>query len=154
MKKHEVRKHYKDIAFLENRARLKLLKEFQNLAAVYFNNSTLNMISSIYVENNEAREARAAINLVIKDAYKMIRLAGIKTAALSAPSLSVGGQCQNIDLILNIFNLARNNIPTHVAVEYIERAVDVYKANRVAAFFRTINPVYWIADLVKRIAGR
>ena len=149
----EITKHYKDITFRENRARLKLLKEFLDLVIIYFDNSTLNMMDGSHSERQEAGEARAAINLIMKRAYKIIRLADIKTATASTPLFAVGGKSQNIDLILNIFNLGRNDIPPHAAIDYIERAIDVYKADKVFSFVRTINPFFWISVLLGHIAG-
>jgi hypothetical protein len=150
----EITKHYKSITFGENRARLRLLTEFREQVVIYFENSRLNMMNGSHVETEDAVEAREAINAVMKRAYRMIRLADIKTSALSSPSLSVGSQCQNIDLIMNVFNLSRNNIPTHVAVDLIEMAISVYKSNRLDSFVRTINPFYWLAVMLGYIRER
>jgi hypothetical protein len=139
-----VRQHFKNITFGENSSRLKLVREFRDLVTVYFENSTLNMMNGNYAENQEASEARAEINAIIKEIYEVIRLAGIKTSAASTSSLAHGRKGQNIDLIMNIFNLGRNEIPPEAAVEYIEEAIDAYKSNRLPSFFRTLNPFFWI----------
>ncbi len=144
-------KHYRNITFGENSTRLKLLREFLELVAAYFENSTLNMMNGIYTENPEARDARSAINLIIKEVYEIIRLADIKTSASSTSSLAHGRKGQNIDLIMNIFNLGRNEIPPEAAMEYIEEAIDVYKSNRLPSFIRTINPIFWIRVLFNHI---
>ncbi len=140
----EAARHYKDITFFENRDRLKLLKELRYNSMQYFENSTLNIESGEYDENSEAKEARDRINLILVEAYKIIRLADIKTAATSSSSLIFGGQGKNIDLILNMFNLGRNNIPASVVIDYIEKAIHVYNSDRPCAFFRTINPFFWL----------
>lgn len=154
MKNIEPKKHYKEITFRENGTRLSMLTEFLDLVIRYFDNSTLNMINGHYTEEPEAREARGAINLILKRVYKMIRLADIKTAAVSSTSVVIGGNCQNIDLILNIFNLGRNEIPPYAAIDYIERAIDVYKSNRLPSFIRTINPFFWLTVLLNYISRR
>jgi hypothetical protein len=146
----EIKRHYKDITFRENRARLKLLKDFLDSVIIYFSNSTLNMLSGQYTEKQEAEEARAHINLIIERVYKIIRLADIKPSVMSTPSLAVGNSGKNIDLILNIFNLGRNNISSDSAIEFIERAMDVYKSNRLDSFLRTINPFFWIKFILRR----
>ncbi|KPJ97666.1 MAG: hypothetical protein AMK71_12905 [Nitrospira bacterium SG8_35_4] len=139
-----VEKHYTDISFGENRTRLRLLSEFRDLAMQYFENSRLNMMDETMIEEQKASEARNAMNLIMKQAYTTIRLADIKTAATSSASLAYGGHGKNIDLIMNIFNISRNNIPHHAAIDYIERAIEVYRSNRLDSFIRTINPFFWI----------
>ena len=153
MKNQQEEKYYKYITFGDNRTRLKLLTEFRELVIQYFDNSTLNMVSGIHSEQQEAREARDALSLIIKRAYNIIRLADVKTSAISNSSIIIGRQFQNIDLILNIFNLGRNNIPQHVAIELIEKAIDVYKSNRLDSFIRTINPFFWVRGILRRIIG-
>ena len=144
-----IEKHYTDISFGENRARLRLLTEFRDLAVQYFDNSRLNMMDDTTIEEHKASEARNAINLILKRSYATIRLADIKTAATSSASLAYGGHGKNIDLILNIFNISRNNIPHHTAIDYIEMAIETYKANRLDSFIRTINPFFWVKVFFK-----
>jgi hypothetical protein len=148
----KAKKHYKEITFRENRARLSLLMEFQNLVARYFDNSTLNMLEGCYAEKPEASEARSGITPIIQKAYRIIRLADIKTSSASTSSIAVEIKGKNIDLILNIFNLGRNNIPPGAAIAYIEEAIDVYKFNRLPSLIRTLNPFFWITILFSNIA--
>jgi len=145
----QARKHYKDISFWENRERLKLLIHFKSLVKTYFANSILNMISGIYNEEQEATDAKKAINLILKNAYAIISHADIKTYTASTPSVSAKVSGQNINLILNIFNLGRNDIEPDAAIEYIDRAIAVYKANRVASLMRVINPFFWLSVALK-----
>jgi hypothetical protein len=145
----QARKHYKDIPFWENRARIKLLTHFRSLVNTYFNNSVLNMVTGIYKEKPEAADAKKEINLIIKNAYAIISHAEIKTYTASTPSVSVKGGGKNINLILNIFNLGRNDIEPDAAVDYIDRAIAVYKSNRAASFIRVINPFFWISVAFK-----
>jgi hypothetical protein len=144
-------KHYKHIAFRENKARLKLLKEFRDLVIKYFDNSRLNMISGSYIEEQEAREARASLNLIAQRVYKIIRLADINPSVVSTTSIAVSGNANKINVILNIFNLGRNDISPNAAIDYIERAIDVYKSNRLYSFFRTINPFFWMKVVLNYI---
>jgi hypothetical protein len=149
----KAKKHYKEITFMENRVRLMLLMEFRNLVLRYFDNSTLNMLEGCYTEKPEAREARSGINPIIQKAYRTIRLADIKTSSASTSIIASGIKGRNIDLILNIFNLGRNNIPPGAAIDYIEEAVDVYKSNRLPSLIRTLNPFFWIKVLLSNISA-
>jgi hypothetical protein len=142
-------KNYKDIPFLENKRRLNLLIHFRSLVKTYFDNSILNMVSGNYNEKPEAAEAKKEINLIIKDVYAIMVHADIKTYSASAPSVSVKGYGKNINLILNIFNLGRNDIEPDTAIDYIDRAIAVYKANRAASLIRVINPFFWLSVAIK-----
>jgi len=145
----QAKKHYKDIPFWENKARIKLLTHFRSLVKTYFDNSILNMVSGIYNEKPEAADAKKAINLIIKNAYAIISHADIKTYTASTPSVSIRGGGKNMNLILNIFNLARNDIAPDIAIDYIDRAIAVYKANRIASLIRIINPFFWMSITFK-----
>ncbi len=145
----QARRHYKDIPFWENRARQKLLTHFRSLVKTYFANSTLNMVSGVYNEKPEATDAKIAINLIIKNAYAIISHAGIKTYTASTPSVSVRGRGKNMNLILNIFNLGRNDIEPDIAIDYIDRAIAVYKSNRASSLVRVINPFFWLSVALK-----
>lgn len=147
-------RHYKEITFVQNMERLRLLTEFRNLVTKYFDNSTLNMTTGEYAEKEEAREAKAAISHIIKRAYQIIRLADIKTSATSTPSIAFSGNGKNIDLILNIFNLGRNDISPNLAIDYIERSIDIYKSNRLFSLIRTLNPLFWLITITNYIIAR
>ncbi len=145
----QARKHYKDIPFWENSARLKLLTHFRSLVKTYFENSILNMVTGSYNEKPEATDAKQAINLILKNAYAIISHADIKTYTASTPSVSIRGRGKNMNLILNIFNLGRNEIEPDTAIEYIDRAIAVYKTNRTASLIRVINPFFWMSVALK-----
>ena len=128
---------------------MKLLTQFRSLVKKYFDNSILNMVSGMYNEEPEATDAREAINLIIKETYAIISHADIKTYTASTPSVSVKGGNKNINLILNIFNLGRNDIEPEAAIDYIDRAIAVYRANRAASLIRVINPFFWMSVALK-----
>ena len=144
-------RHYTELTYRDNKARLKQLIEFKGLVERYFAHSNLNMLTGAHDEKPEAREARSAINGQLNEVYKTIRLAEINPSALYTPHIASGKQGSNMDLILNIFNLERNRIPTDSAVDFIEQAIDVYKADRMYSLIRTINPFFWVSKLIKKI---
>ena len=149
----ETEKYYKDITFKENKARLKLLIEFRELVIRYFKNSNLNMMSGNYIENQEAADAQNAINLILNRVYTIIRLADIRTSTVSVSALTSISHGKNIDLILNIFNLGRNDISPEIAIEHIESAIDAYRSNRLPSLSRTVNPFFWAMVILNYIAG-
>jgi hypothetical protein len=142
-------RHYKDIPFWENRARLKLLRKFHGLVSTYFDNSVLNMVTGVYNEKAEAAEAKKEINGIIKDVYTIISSADIKTYTASISTVTLEGRGRNIDLILNIFNLGRNNIAPEAAIDYVDRAIAVYKGNILASLMRIVNPFFWLSAVMR-----
>lgn len=111
------------------------------------------MMSGNYVENQEATDARNAINLVLNRVYRIMRLADIRTSTVSVSALTSISHGKNIDLILNIFNLGRNDISPEISIEHIESAIDAYKSNRLPSLSRTMNPFFWLMVILNYIAG-
>lgn len=146
--------HYREITFRENRARRRALQVFQGLVTQYFNESSLNMMTGLHRESEDAAQAREAIVGMMNNVYSVIRRADINPRGASSASFAARGHDRNIDLILNIFNLGRNGIPPEAAIDYIERAFDVYKADRMPSLIRTVNPLYWAGRLFKAVKGK
>lgn len=136
-------KHYKKMLIWENTLRLRKLISFANLVTQYFNN--LEPIGFLEVkEDNKARRARSEINSVIDEAHRFIIEAGITPIIYYSPPPAFGGLAGTIDVVQNIFNLHRFQIPPQDLLDFIQRAVGIYDNDRFNAFLRTINPFFWI----------
>ena len=134
--------------------RRRALREFQGLVTRYFDQSSLNLMTGIHRESEDARKAREDIHRMMNNVYSVIRRADINPRGASTASFAARGHDRNIDLILNIFNLGRNDIPSQAAIDYIEQAADVYKADRLSALIRTFSPFYWVGRLLRLMKGR
>ena len=96
------------------------------------------------IENTEAVQARQRINSTVDQAQRIIEAAGIPPSMRWMPPRMMGGHVQQINLLLNLFELDRFQIPSQNAVDFIERAIGVYQSDRMAAIRRTINPFWWL----------
>ena len=135
---------YKNISWWENARRLRILEEFRNDVVGYFNSSSPLGIGEGRREGTEAVQARQRINLTVLQAHHIIEAAGIAPSMRWMPPRMMGGHVQQIDLLLNLFELDRYQIPANQAVGFVEMALGVYQSDRTAALHRTINPFWWL----------
>ncbi len=135
---------YRHISLWENSRRLRVLEEFRNDVVSYLNNSSPLGIGEGRREGTEAVQARQRINLTVPQAHHIIEAAGIGPSMRWMPPRMMGGHVQQINLLLNLFELDRFQIPSQNAVDFIERAIGVYQSNGMAAIRRTINPFWWL----------
>ena len=126
---------YRNISIRENTRRIEVLQEFHNDVISYFDSST---------EATEARQARQRINLKVDQVCRIIVKADIATTMTWTAPPAVGGRKQQLDILLNLFNLDRYRIPVDYAVDLIERAIGVYQSDRTAAWVSTFNPFWWL----------
>lgn len=137
-------KNYKKIPIWENKKRIKQLEEFRANVITYFNNK----------ENRKAQEMRAKINEKIDKIHYYFDDTKIEPSLVYRAPPAIGGYKESIDLLVNIFNLHQfPEISPQRIVDYIDRLIGVYKSDTVKAFFRTINPLWWIFLLIELIAS-
>ena len=129
---------YRNISIWENTRRIEVLQGFRNNVGRYFNNCVRG------IENTEAVQARRRINSTVTQAQRIIGAGGIPQIIMWPPSPMVGGNAQQIDVLLNLFELDSFQIPHKRAVDLIERALWVYQSDQMAALRRTINPLWWL----------
>ena len=145
-------RRYTKILVWENQRRLNKLIEFRELAHEYFSNSRpAGLGNSGRIEEDDAREVRLKINLVIDEVHSIILTSGINPIlSWTAPAV-IGSYAREVDLIANIFNLNGLQIgPNHV-LDLIERVIGKYDSNRKSAFVRMFNPFFylgWFLDVV------
>ena len=135
---------YKNISLWENTQRLRVLGEFRNDVVNYFNNSRYTETVGSRTENAEAVQARERINHTVLQAKRIIEAAGIPQTATWTPPRRSMEYKQQIHLIFNLFEFDSYQIPPQNAIDLIERAIGFYESDSRAAFFRTINPFWWL----------
>ena len=124
---------YKHIPIWENAQRINALVQFRNDVVIYFNNS----------ENQGAEATRRRINFSVDQAHGYIRAANVNPALIYTSSLT--SNPGHFDLITNLFALGPPfDIPPQRAIDIIDRAIGVYQLDRRAAWYRTVNPLWWL----------
>ncbi|MBI5789408.1 MAG: hypothetical protein HZA78_11195 [Candidatus Schekmanbacteria bacterium] len=130
-----------------------MLKNFREFVVLYFDNSKAHWMVQHRIENDKAKEVRTEINQILKIIHSIINMANINTMTIHIPSASIGGLVPNIDVILNIFNLQGYQIKDQHILDYIDRAIGVYKTDFTSSIFRTINPFYWLGLILDFIVS-
>ena len=143
---------YNKIAFIENGKRIKKLYEFRELIIKYFENIELYGLEII--ENEKAEAYRSEINKNIEEIKNIVSAAGLNN--LYEIYIPIKGIKESINIIENIFTIIsylsydRNEIERHknILLDFIDRAIGVYENNKIKAFIRLFNPLFWIYCLV------
>ena len=153
-------KNYKQIFIWENSKRVDFLTKFQNLVVDYFSNVQTSTSSGLDInffaepiENDIARQKRSEINENINKAHSMILAASVPTSVTRLPPPAVGGHVIDINMIASIFDFHNLNLDPKFIVDIIERAIGVYKNDRINSFIRTINPFFWIFLIIDYITS-
>ncbi len=141
---------YKEITIFELVQRCDFLVQVKKDIIEYFNKLSYDLMEHP-IENEDASILRQKINQNLRKIIRYISATGTPTSIYYSPPPSVGGLCGEIDFFENIFNLSRFRIPPATVVDSIDQSLGIYNDERFHALWRTINPLWWIWKLVKKI---
>lgn len=142
-------RYYNKILPFENTRRMAKIMTFRNQVVEYFNNCKYEMFEAI--PNDQAGKLRIEINKSLDEVAEMVHAAGVSTWMLYDPAPVRGGYRGNVDVLLNIFNLAYLQIKPNVICDHLERAYGVYERNRRPAKIRFINPFFYLSRILEFI---
>ena len=135
---------YENIPIWENSRRINLLSEFHKKVVSYFEEGSFNWMETRHQEGSIAARVRPTINLSINEVNQIVNAAGVATTVTWTSPPVTGGFVREVDVLVNLFELSRFQIDPTYVTSTIERAIGVYTSNRMAAFLRTINPLWWL----------
>jgi hypothetical protein len=144
---------YMRILVWENSRRLNELHEFAKDLVTYSNNVTYSRMGGGVTEKPDAVKARIHLNKRLDEVRKIVAAAGLNTSYTWSPPPINGGYQRDIDLFLNLFNLAQFQIGFDTVGDLLARAHGVYERNHRAALLRTFNPLTYLGFLVEWIAS-
>ena len=130
---------FRHITHWENTRRLRRLEAFYCYMNEYFATSR-----SHRRDNAKREKARQEINYRVDEVNRMVRAAEVDPSITWSPAPSVGGHARHVDVLLNLFNLARFQIELAIPYSIVERAIGVYRQNKKPAAIRTYNPIWWL----------
>ena len=138
-------KHYKAISVWENRRRLLRLSEFGQHLQEY-----LAHMGSAGDETKRA-SARSAINMSLQETIEIVEAANVSLSISYTPSPLAGGRTTYTNLMHDIFNLPQfpGQDPYGLLIDRIQRAYGVYVANDRASLLRTLNPIWWVFQVLE-----
>ena len=127
--------HYSDISYWENIKRAHHLLYFRELAITYYN-------------KDKGDEERYKMNKALNRVKKIVHATEVSTRITRMPAPAIGGHVFTIDLLEDLFNLGRHDIPPSYLIDILERSIGVYEDDRSRALWRTINPLWWLKRLL------
>lgn len=142
--------NYNKIPIWENLNRITYLKKFRQLINDYFLGAQYDY-TGVRLDS-KAEKARPEINKMSLRVSKYILKAGISTEITHFPAPAIGGYVTRIDLIFNLFNLPDYDVLPIEVIDLIDKAIGVYEEDKLSAFFRSINPLFWLKKLLAKIA--
>jgi hypothetical protein len=137
--------------YWECKRRLALLRRFRVLALDYFDNIKPAHWSSGGAPpsmNDKAQKARHDMNKMMGDAVLSFDLLGIPHIIFYQPSRMASGYAQNLDVIVNTFELYSFQIPPQRFFDCADMAIGAYERECQKLLRKSINPLYWLGLLI------
>ena len=145
--------YYNKIPSWENKRRLERLYEFRALVNAYVDNSKYSWMAESRIESDRSTKARVKINRGLAEFRAIIVRSGLNPIITYTPPPVVGGYVQQVDLIINFFNLGNFGIGVTEVLDWIDRSIGVYENDKKRALRRTFNPLFWLGLLVDYVVG-
>jgi len=129
------------------------LIEFRNNVVDYFNNCRFDEWNNEIHEDEKAMTLRSNLNQNLLNIQEIVHCADVATHLIYTPPAMIGGYRQNIDVISNIFNLHQYSIEPKHLLDFVDRAIGVYRNDQKKSLVRTFNPIFWIGVLLDLIVS-
>ena len=146
-------KYYRALPIWTMKKRLEVLEAFYSDTRDYYNSSRADWRVDGRIEEDAAKSARKRINFSLHKAHDAIRSSGVSTIITYTPAPIVGGPTQNLDLVLNLFNIGEYQIAPDSVIGIIEQSLGVYRDDVSAAWWRTLNPFWWFGKFLSWFAA-
>ncbi len=134
---------YRLIPSWENRRRLQALASFRELVVGYFKGVRVVDRGFDPAESQNAQIHRTTINRKLCEIAEIVTAAGVNSGIVLSANPYRGGYNGSADLIAEVFNLIRLEVPADRLVDCLDRAIGVYEMDSAAAQRRTLNPFWW-----------
>jgi hypothetical protein len=138
--------------YWECKRRVELIYHFRTLAFTYFQNIqypgwTVGRDVPPTM-NQQAQSARAEMNLRLTEVELAVDSMGISRTVKWTPPPLIGGYIQYVDLVGNIFDLWRFEIPHTMVFDALDRAIGEGQRREKKLFRSLFNPFYWAGLLI------
>lgn len=126
-----------------NRRRRRFLRRWHRDLRDYVGEVRLEAFPYRVVESERARELRASLEERAGRCRRVVRAARVGGLRRIAPGERTG-EVVEIDLVREVFDLARYNLEVEEVYALLAAAESRYEAARARSWARTINPFYWL----------
>jgi hypothetical protein len=143
---------FERMTIFQNLQGLRTLKKFKVLAERYFENVDYGSYGLTVVEKPEAKTARSQLNLMLERAKRALSSVDIRPDIRDTPRSTAPEYEEGLYLVDNVFNLHSLKISPQTLLDYVERAVGVYRDDRFKSLLRTLNPLFWLSTTLDCIS--
>jgi hypothetical protein len=136
--------------YWECKRRLALLRQFRVLAFDYFENIEYAswMTGGAPEMNVKAQKARHEMNRMMGDVVLSFDLLRIPHVVFYQPPPRASGYAQNLDIIVNAFDLYSFQIPPQRVFDCTDLAIGAYERECQRLLRKSFNPFYWLGMLI------
>jgi hypothetical protein len=138
---------YDRIPIWENKRRGKLLTKLHGLLITYYDQSHHPRGLTGRSEQLEAKKARFEINYILEECCQIVASTGVNSILTVTPPPAVGGYVKQVDVLTNFSILDDLTLRGLNPMDFVQRAIGVYEGDRVRAWIRTFNPIFWISQV-------
>jgi len=141
------------MTIFQNLECLRTLNKFRKLAERYFENVDYGSYGLTAVEKPEAKAIRSRLNLMSERAKRAMFSAEVSPDICDASRPTAAGYEEGLYLVDNIFNLPQLKIFPKTLLDYVEKAIGVYRDDRFKSLIRTLNPLFWLSVVLDYISS-
>jgi hypothetical protein len=145
--------HYKRMTTLQNLHGIRTLKKFKKLSERYFENVDYGSYGLTAVEKPKAKAIRSQLNLMLERAKRTLSSVEISPDICNDSRLTAPESEEGVYLVDNIFNLHQLKISPQTLLDYVERAIGVYRDDKFKSFIRSLNPLFWLSIVLDYISS-
>jgi hypothetical protein len=145
--------HYKRMTILQNLQSIRTLKKFKKLTERYFENVDYGSYGLTAVEKPNAKAIRSQLNLMLERVKRVLSSVEISPEICDASRSTPPEHDEGVYLIDNLFNLHQLKISPQTLLDYVERAIGVYRDDKSKASIRTLNPLFWLSIILDYISS-
>jgi hypothetical protein len=140
------------MTIFQNLERTRTLVKFKKLTEMYFANLDEGAFGLEITESVIAKRTRSQLNLMLEKAKRALLAAETYPTAPNERRKAVYETSGEVDLLENIFSLKQQKVDPQTLVDLVERAIGMYRDDRLSASLRTLNPLYWLSILINYTA--
>jgi hypothetical protein len=145
--------HYNRMTIFQNLQCIRILKKFKKLAERYFENVDYGSYGLTAVEKPKAKAIRSQLNLMLERVKRALSSVEISPDICDASRLTAPEHEEGVYLVDNIFNLHQLKISPQTLLDYVERAIGVYRDDKFKSVIRSLNPLFWLSIVLDYISS-
>jgi hypothetical protein len=146
-------KHHKRMTIFQNLECIRTLKKFKKLSERYFENVDYGSYGLTAVEKPKAKAIRSQLNLMLERVKRALSSVEISPDICDASRLTAPEHEEGVYLVDNIFNLHQLKISPQTLLDYVERAIGVYRDDKFKSVIRSLNPLFWLSIVLDYISS-